>query len=183
MRQVSGQGSDLDRTERTLREEENAAGERGGDDDSMLLGLILLQRDLPASLVTRSGDANVTAGWDFRQPGHGAALVMMVMMAVLRGGSRDGIVRSGTRAADSPTGRTIRMMMTIWLMSFKYHAIGGGPMRTKSSGLGIRVMMTMGLMMIASAGLSCLGARHADALQTVPTPETGASATGRTLGG
>jgi hypothetical protein len=51
MRQVSGQGSDLDRTERTLREEENAARKRGGDDDGLLVGLLLMKRKLPATLM------------------------------------------------------------------------------------------------------------------------------------
>jgi hypothetical protein len=102
MRRVGGLGSDDDGT--NLRKRENVARQRGGDDDSMLLGLILLQRDRPT----------------------------MVMMAFLRGGSWDGGVSNGPRAAGSPTGRTIRMMMMMMmtmmgLMVLKSPAIGGGP--------------------------------------------------------
>ncbi len=44
VRQIGGLSSDNDRTDETLRERENVARERSGDNDRLLLGLILSQR-------------------------------------------------------------------------------------------------------------------------------------------
>ncbi len=68
VRHISSPGSDNDRTDETLRERENAASERGGDDDRMLLGLILMQRALPVSLAF-----GLTAVRRFMPPGRGTA--------------------------------------------------------------------------------------------------------------
>ncbi len=65
MRQIGGLSSDNDRTDETLRKRENAARERGGDNDVLLLGLILLQRTQQRRLTmprrTDTARANVTA--------------------------------------------------------------------------------------------------------------------------
>jgi hypothetical protein len=66
MRHTSGHGSDDDRTDTTLREGQNAASKRGGDDDSVVLGLLLMQRVLPASLTLNRGGTRVARVRDFR---------------------------------------------------------------------------------------------------------------------
>ncbi len=85
-----------------------------------------------------------------RPPGHGAVVMMMVMSTALRGGNKGGEV-AATRS---------------------------GPRHIKMSDLRIRGVILMGPVMIASAGPSCLGARHTYALQALPAPEAGASTTG-----
>ncbi len=55
MRQVSGTGSDDDRTDETLRQRENAARQRRSDDDTMLPGLLRMQRGLPICLPLNAG--------------------------------------------------------------------------------------------------------------------------------
>ncbi len=66
MRQVSGHGSDNDTTDGTLRKGGSTARQRSGDDDRMLLGLFLMQRALPASLVTNRSGSRMADVRDFR---------------------------------------------------------------------------------------------------------------------
>ncbi len=60
MRQRSGPSSDDDGTDETLRERKNVARERSGDNDGMLLGSILLQHLLLASLTVGNGNTRMT---------------------------------------------------------------------------------------------------------------------------
>ncbi len=81
----SGSGSDNDR-DRALREGRNTTGERSGDDDSLLAGALLLPPDLLGEMFTRV----LTAGAMITTPiGLGVAMVMMVMVAIPRGGGGD----------------------------------------------------------------------------------------------
>jgi hypothetical protein len=73
MRRTSGNGSDVDETNETLRERENAARKRRGDTDNVLLGLTLMQR---AGHATLTGDrARLTAAL---RDGRGGAMMMMM---------------------------------------------------------------------------------------------------------
>ncbi len=77
MRQVSGQSSNLDRTRRTLRQEENVARERSSDDNGLWVSPILMQRVLPVSLALMLADLGTSAN-----TGRGTAMMMRVMVAV-----------------------------------------------------------------------------------------------------
>ncbi len=106
MRQVGGFSSDIDGDDRTLRERENAARERGDDGDRLLLGPILMQRDLPAGLFS----IRVQTGIDVRAArglADRARVMAMMMLIRISGGE--------TRAAVGPSGRA-RVMMVMMLI-------------------------------------------------------------------
>ncbi len=110
MRQVSGTGSDDDGTD--LRKRENVARQRSGDDDTMLPGPNLLQRNLPARLVFHAGEGMMATVWARGRADRGAAMMMMVMLAAPRGGLGDGSVRSGRRSAARLTPHLHMMIAT-----------------------------------------------------------------------
>ncbi len=128
MRQVSGAGSDDDRTDATLKKRENVARRRRSDDDTILPGLILLQRDLPARSGLRAADDNVAVVWALGRAGHETAMLMVMIVAVPRSSGGSERIRDGSRSTARLTGHTtIVMMMTTMSIASKNHAFAGGP--------------------------------------------------------
>ncbi len=144
MRRHSGQGSDTDRTDETLREGENAARKRGGDDDGVLLGLILLQRGLPAGLGLKLATAR-----GLMLPSYGAAVMMRVMIADPRSARGSRGVKRDARADGGPIGNALIMvpMMVMMVVIIKNHALGGGPMLSRGNGVEVGVRMLTAAMM------------------------------------
>ncbi len=161
MRQVSGTGSDDDRTDETLRKRENAARQRRGDDENMLPGRILLQRVLPAGSVFNTIEDTMVAMRALGHVGHGTATMMMMMMvAVPRRGRGNGSVRNGMRDAARLTSQgSIAMTVTA---IFKILAIRGGPKLPRAAGMEKRrrqamMMMPMIVMVVRRAASVAAG--------------------------
>ncbi len=132
----------------------------------------------------------------FVRKGREAASMMMVMMAALDARRSSGKVKRNSRPTGGPAGRALIMATTMMarVMIDKVSAIKGRPLPSRDSGMGLGMMMLMQLMafktpiirgvllmgrlMLPSAGPSCLGTRHTDALPALSAPEAGASATG-----
>ncbi len=116
VRRNGGLGSDNDRTDETLRERENVARERSGDNDRLLLGLILLQRIPPARLHVGAVETSVAAARNCWHAGLGAAMVMTVMLA-------------SARAASGPadSARVMMVMMQIKITDGGETQAAGGP--------------------------------------------------------
>jgi hypothetical protein len=110
-RQTGGQGSDNDTTDETLGKGRSTASQRGGDDDRILLGLFLMQRALPATMVADKSSSSLVNVRSFRQIGPRAILMNRTIMAVSRGGDEGGKVRRVAWADGESTARTAVMMM------------------------------------------------------------------------
>ncbi len=93
---ISGSSSDNDR-ERTLREGQNTARGRSGDDDSLLAGALLLPPVMLGRITRALSVAMVTTS-----AGLGAAMVMMMMMTRPRGGGGDKSMGGGALTDDGP---------------------------------------------------------------------------------
>jgi hypothetical protein len=140
MRHISGQSSNLDRTRRTLRQEENVARKRNSDDNGLWVGPILMQRVLPVGLALILAVAGNIA-----PTGRGTAMVMRMMVAVSVALIRRGKVKRCHGLTGGPVKRS-RSMMTAMMAKAMISAgvaIRGGLPSSRDSVLGLGMMMML----------------------------------------